>query len=306
MPSKGLPPFAALRAFEAVGRLGGIRKAAAALSLHHAVVSRHIASLEQWIGQPLITRDRRLKLLTEVGQRYHERVHQAFAELAAATEEAKGEGGRRRLRIWTNGGFASKWLSRRISEFEALQGSLEIELRPSDRAPDLLNGEAEVDVRYFGDSYSPDPGGRSLRHVELVRPHIMAVAAPGLAARLEPLGSAADLLRQTLLHEEDDAQWRAWLAVRGHQVAGEIAGPRLWHAHLAIAAAVEGRGIALASAYLVSDELRSGSLVVLPDPDAPAPEVPLGGYVLSTRADRFDTLLLRRFRRWLGDALSVT
>jgi len=42
---KALPPFAALRAFEAVGREGGIRKAAASLGIDHAVISRHIRQL---------------------------------------------------------------------------------------------------------------------------------------------------------------------------------------------------------------------------------------------------------------------
>ena len=53
---KALPPFATLRAFEAVGTLRGIRRAAQALKLDHAVVSRHIRSLEEWAGVRLVER----------------------------------------------------------------------------------------------------------------------------------------------------------------------------------------------------------------------------------------------------------
>src|SRR6185369_1644971 len=46
--SKTLPPLARLRAFEAVGRLSGIRKAAQELCVDHAVICRHLRSLEEW------------------------------------------------------------------------------------------------------------------------------------------------------------------------------------------------------------------------------------------------------------------
>ena len=49
-----IPPFAALRAFDAIARLGGVRKAAEMLSLDHAVVSRHLRAIEAWTGTTLI------------------------------------------------------------------------------------------------------------------------------------------------------------------------------------------------------------------------------------------------------------
>ncbi len=42
------PSFGSLKAFELIGRLGGIRKAAIALGVDHAAVSRHLKSLEEW------------------------------------------------------------------------------------------------------------------------------------------------------------------------------------------------------------------------------------------------------------------
>jgi len=50
---RGIPPFASLKAFESVGRAGGVRKAALELGIDHAVVSRHLRALEAWLGQPL-------------------------------------------------------------------------------------------------------------------------------------------------------------------------------------------------------------------------------------------------------------
>jgi DNA-binding transcriptional LysR family regulator len=50
MPPR-LPPFAALRAFDAIGRRGGIRRAAEELGISHAIVSRHLAALETFWGR---------------------------------------------------------------------------------------------------------------------------------------------------------------------------------------------------------------------------------------------------------------
>lgn len=54
LAGKALPPFAALRAFEMVGRVGGIRRAASLLAIDHTVVSRHVRALEEWVGVPLV------------------------------------------------------------------------------------------------------------------------------------------------------------------------------------------------------------------------------------------------------------
>ena len=51
---KSLPPFEALRAFDAVARLGGVRRAAQVLCRDHAVISRHLRTIEAWTGATLI------------------------------------------------------------------------------------------------------------------------------------------------------------------------------------------------------------------------------------------------------------
>lgn len=299
-----IPPFAALRAFEAVGRLGGIRKAAAALSLHHAVVSRHLSALEHWTGVVLYDRSRGGGL-TEKGRRYHARVTAAISELADATDELIPLRDDPRIRIWSNGGFAARWLGPQLLTFGAQNSGTEIELRPSDTPPDLIAREADVDIRFFGDAYSPPPGGKGLKHVEFARPRILAVAGGALAERLQSLQSARDLLAEPLLHEEDDAQWRAWLEAYGVEVSSRLPGLRLWHAHLALDAAAKGQGVALASTYLVNDELKAGRLVEITPSDTQDRCITLGGYVFTAREDRWSSPRLARLRHWLKRAASL-
>src|SRR3990167_1046072 len=71
---KSLPPFEALRAFDAVARLKGVRRAAQSLGRDHAVISRHLRTLETWTGTALIERTSAGVVLTESGVRYHEQV----------------------------------------------------------------------------------------------------------------------------------------------------------------------------------------------------------------------------------------
>ena len=296
---KAIPPFAALRAFVAVGREGGIRKAAHALGLDHAVVSRHVRALEDWLGTPLFRRSGNQLLFTEVGAAYHARIFGAFQELASATVEVMEHEEQRNLQLWCVPGFATQWLAGQLAEFERLYPKYQIELRPTDSRADLAAREAEIDIRFYGDNWLPSPGGPGLEFVELARPDLMAVASPEMACRLSGTGSVANILDAVLLHEEHDEQWREWLQRNGLKVGAPLPGPRLWHAHLAIAAARLGRGVALANRFLVSNDLARGELVEVNFPDAH--RVVMGAYAFVARKDRWSTPAIADLRCFLQE-----
>lgn len=293
---KALPPFASLRAFEAVGRLGGIRKAAASLSLNHAVVSRHIRLLEEWLGVPLYQRAGGRLHLTTAGETYFHRVSKALTELAMGTLEVQ-QARDGPLQLWCVPGFAAQWLTLHIAEFEQRHPDTPVEVRPTDRVANMQILESDADIRYYGDDWPPSPGAEGLRCMELARPPVMAVASPGLAAQLGPLPDVHALAAAPLLHEEHDRQWHAWLRLNGLAMTGPIPGTLLWHAHLAIAAARAGRGIALASSYLVARDLAEGSLVEMSFPGGHRPI--LGSYIFVAREDRWDSPPIARLRQFL-------
>src|SRR3954462_4644258 len=103
--SRGIPPLPAIRAFEAVGRLGGIRRAAVSLKLDHSVVSRHLRQLEDWLGTALFHRSGGQVHLTEVGARYHGRIAAALAELVLATAELQDKEEQKKILVWCVPGF---------------------------------------------------------------------------------------------------------------------------------------------------------------------------------------------------------
>lgn len=299
-----IPPFAALRAFEAYGRLGGFRKAAQSLGVDHAAVSRHLRSLEAWLGTTLIERERQADhWLTADGKTYHMEISRSLFAIAAASEDLRAHYHGRFL-IWCSPGLANHWLVPRLPDFNARYPRIDLALRPSDEIARFAANEADGDMRYLRDGKDSQlPPG--VRWLELARPAIFPVASPDY---VRSIGGAprcmADFLSVRLLHEDDDREWATWLAAHDVITKEPLPGPRLWHANVTLDAARTGQGVALANELLVSESLAEGRLMVLSPTDQAIRHVELGGYNFIAREDRWNSLPLTGFRRWLQEQIA--
>lgn len=299
------PPLAALRAFDAVARLGGIRKASKELGTDHAVVSRHIRALEGWVGTALLIREGTGYRLTEAGRAYHGEIERALAIIASATGTLTHQQGERtRLRIWCIPGFAFLWLSDRLGSFIDSHPEIDLDFRPSDDLPDFRAKEVDGAIRYLR-AWEEADVPRHVHGLELARPPVFPVAAPALAATLPALDAAADLLGYTLLHEDSDDEWKHWFAAQSVLSPEVLPGPRLWHAHLTLNAARQGQGIALANPLLLRDDIEAGRLVRLDGRTRPFASAYLGSYRLMAREDQWNAAGLARFRSWLTEHISA-
>lgn len=293
--SRRLPPLVALRAFEAVARLGGTRRAGEDLNVSHTVISRHLQNLEAWAGVRLIERDGRGLVLTAEGRRYHEKIARAFDEIALATEELSPRGGAGEMRICCVPGLAVRWLTRRLPGLEEALPGVEIILQPTDRVPDFTRGEADADISY---NPRPVPG---VVVGELAVPRFFPVASPTFVARRGPFRHPGDIAAAPLIHEESREQWHQWLTLAGLDPVPALHGPRLWHADAAVEAALQGQGIALANVLLVGDDLAAGRLV-----EVMATDIRLGAYCLRYPATARDSRNISRLARWLTVALAAS
>ena len=299
---KELPPFAALRAFDAVARLGGVRKAAQTLSLDHAVVSRHLRAIEAWTGKSLIDRTRNGALLTEEGVAYHRQIAAAMDKIARATLDLMKSGDIHNLSIWCMPSFAVDWLVARFDAFEAANPGLEIELNTTNDIPDFGKHEADVVVRFllqYGPNVEFPP---TVRTATIAEPKTVLVASPSYLASAPKIALPSDLLQHPLIHRVNHDAWRAWFASQGlADVKLSGTGPRMRHGHLMIDTAARGRGIGLANELVAADELAAGRLVRVGEGFE---TVALGAYVFAARADRWNDIPVRRFREWLVDAIN--
>ncbi|BBC74000.1 conserved hypothetical protein [Altererythrobacter sp. B11] len=296
--SRLLPPLAALRAFEAVGRLGGIRRAAKELEINHAVVSRHIRSLETWVGAQLVIRNGAANGLTPEGQEYYQEIYAALTTITSATGKLIRAHHELRLSLWCVPGFAFLWFADKLGDFITANPEIDVDFRPADQSPDFRGKEVHGDIRYLRD-WEVINVSRLAHLFEFARPDVFPVASPACAAQLPEIDSAADLLKCPLLHEENDLEWVHWLQAQGVEVEGRITGSRLWHAHLTLNSARQGYGIALANRMLLGDDLEAGRLVPIKLKSGSFSPVNFGAYTFLARDDRWNAPVISRFRRWL-------
>ncbi|WP_417461251.1 LysR substrate-binding domain-containing protein [Kordiimonas sp.] len=305
LPSrKALPPFEALRAFDAVARLGGIRKAAQGLERDHAVISRHIRTIESWTGAVLVERTPTGIVLTEQGREYHEKIARAIDALANATLDMMKSTDNQPVHIWCMPGLAFHWLTGRLGAFEAAYPGVGVEVRPTDTSPDLVANEADVDIRFvpqYGGAFQTPQGIKRLKLAELP---IIGVASPDYLAGRPEINTPQDMTEHQLLHEEDTQFWQDWLSAYGVKPDTELSGPLLWQGHLTMDAARHGRGIALANHLVAAADLAAGRLVEVGAGKPAFKSKTPGVYFFMARADRWELPSIRRFRTWLHTAIT--
>ncbi|MBN3857404.1 transcriptional regulator GcvA [Paraburkholderia sp. Ac-20340] len=291
--ARSLPPFPALRAFEAAARHNSFTAAAAELHVTHGAISRQVAALEAWVGVQVFHRHGKRVALTDDGRRYLGAVQAAFDDIARATEQLRDTGVVHVLRVNALPTFAMKWLLPRLSQFQRLNPNVELRLATSNAPVETLDA-FDVAVRR-GPAHWPDcASGHFLDEMEL------PVCSPALLKRT-PIHNANDLARHVLLHSDTrpDA-WRTWLATAG--VTAKCRKKQSFdHFYLALQAAVDGLGVALGPLPLLDDELASGRLVTPLD----GPHIDARGYWWVARREVADVPVVAQFCRWLEEQASA-
>jgi LysR family glycine cleavage system transcriptional activator len=249
-----LPPLGALPAFEAAARHLSFTRAGAELAVTQAAISHHVKALEAHLGRALFRRRPRALLLTDEGQRFYHAVAEALERLEAAAREAGAAAGTTRLVVTLLPSFAARWLVPRLGHFYAAHPTVDLHVVATPTLLDLEQEGIDVAIRYGGGHYR----GYSVEH--LLDEEMFPVCSPRLRQGRKRLRSPADLPAHTILHEESDADWRAWL-----KAAGVAEAPRratmFTDSSLMLQAAVAGQGVALGRSVLVRDELAAGRLV---------------------------------------------
>ena len=102
-----------MRVFSKVVEQGSFARAAQVMELSNAVVTRHVADLENHLGTRLLNRTTRKLSLTETGHAYLERVNRILADIddadAIVTSQSKNPSGT--LRIYSQLGFGKQRLA---------------------------------------------------------------------------------------------------------------------------------------------------------------------------------------------------
>lgn len=297
-----MPPLTALRAFEATGRLGAIKEAAAALGVTGAAVTHQIRHLEDCLGVALFDRASRGLTLTAAGRKFLPTVSEAFALLQQGAQALTAEAASV-LRVNSLPTFASSWLTPRLGRFHQMHPDIDIEVNTEGRmgAPvDLTRLDADVAIR-GGVSADMWPG---MMAEKLTHEMMFPVCAPALRDRLR---KPEDLAEQTrIIVSRTPEGWREWLdeaARQGHAVThiDPAHGPKFDTIQMAMNAAIDGMGVVIGRTPLVNAYLESGQLVA-PFDIKVASRI---AYWLVGREETWANAPVRAFRCWLRSQLGL-
>ena len=254
-----LPPLDSLRAFEAAARLGSFTAAADQLNVTHGAVSRRIAGLERWLGQSLFRRGSRGVALTPDGDRLFARTVQAFELLSEGSDRWHDVRRGSVVRLTTLRAVCSQWVIPRISQLESGDDRIRIELVIDDSRPlDMEEFAIDLAIRV-------GPGPLSGRvSLKLLEEECFPVASRRLAHRFAGT-DVTSLLDYPLLNNRDATLWRAWFKAFDVHYRPRPQDRRFSDYGLVLDAAAEGLGVAIGRPLLVTDAIKSRSLVQVGD-----------------------------------------
>ncbi|HVJ56176.1 MAG TPA: LysR family transcriptional regulator [Aliidongia sp.] len=291
--------YADLRAFVSIVEHGNFARAAAYLRISASTLSQIIRELEERLGVRLLNRTTRSVSLTDAGSRLLARFKPAMDEIEAAVEAVRDlrdkPAGTVRLHIPR--AAAANCLEPLLGRFHRAYPEILLDIAIDEAAIDIVEAGFDVGVRL----------GELLEHdMVAVRlgPDIrrIAVAAPDYIARHGRPETPDDLLGHRCINWRQpggNGAHRWEFQKSGQRIAVAVQGPLIVsHYDLALAAAVQGVGIALVNELCARALIESGRLVPLLESFSPA----CPGWHLCYPKQRYTPLAVRALVEFLRQA----
>ena len=258
-----LPPLNAIKAFEAVARLGSLSLAARELSVTPGAVSQQLRILGDFFGKALFVRRHNRLQLTDAGLSVFADVADIIDRLSAMTARLLQGEQRANLVVSALPSVAVRWLNRELGAFLAAAPAVRCELRVEDDPVDFARHHIDLRLSY-GEHLYPE-----LVTLPLVRDEVTPLCTPAYAKRVpldpEDPGSLPD---RDLIHMDWGASfasyptWSEWFTLAGKpRPAGGGRGHKTSMSSLAIDLALSGAGVALGQRLLARQDLASGALI---------------------------------------------
>ena len=251
----------ALRAFEATARLGSYVRAADELAVTAAAVGQQVRMLEEHFGSALFERQGKKLVLTEAARAVLPDIKDAFDRLAQAANRLRETRHADLVTVTLPRSFTAKWLIPRIEAFSMAHPEVDLRLDTTDRLVDLLRENIAVGIRYGTGRY---PG---LDATLLMADEVFPVCSPSLLTRMRKLREPDDLAHFKLIHDTTMEShtsfptWTTWLKAAGARRVDARRGLRVNSPIMALQAAIDGQGVALARSVTAADDLREKRII---------------------------------------------
>jgi DNA-binding transcriptional LysR family regulator len=251
-----------LETFVRIVEAGSFSAAAAQLATTQPTVSRRLQALERSLGVRLLRRSTHGIGLTEDGERCLDRARRLLSDWQEFESDLKGVGEEPSgsLRIVAPHALGQQQLIPALADYLRATPGVDIEWRLQDRRPDFVAEGVDCAIHVGG---VDDPGLVALRLSEIPR---IVVAAPSLVDARNPPREPAELAALPWLALLSFYRNEVLLQRQGEPATARVAiRPRLGTDSLFAlrSAALAGAGAALASAWIVADDVAQGRLVRL-------------------------------------------
>lgn len=287
-------PLNALRAFEAAARHLSIKEAALELGVTPSAVSHQLRGLEEALGLTLMRRVGAALELTEAGARLAPDLSEGFARIIEAVGDIRRDRSTGPLRLSMLPTFAAHWFSPRLTRYPFERTGFDLLISTTQEIVDLSAGAADAAVRHGRGQWD------GLR-ADLLFPETAGLfGAPSLAGN-DPDEMRARIAGMTLFlsqhRKENYARWNATLPGGPIRPAAVI---MVDTTGLALRAAMDGAGVALAGVEIADFDVRAGRLARL---FAHRVHAGAGYYLVYPEALARDRRV-RNLSRWMIDAAS--
>lgn len=258
----------ALRVFEVAARHLSFTKAAAELHMTQGAVSQRIKALETQLGAALFTRLTRALELSPQGQHLHEGLRAGFARIETALGGFRSADRAHVMTLTASPSVVTRWLMPRLNALAQLRPRVAVSVVADDRLLEI-GVDADAALRFGSGRY------RGLHSMRVGTDEVFPVCSPALLAANPAAGESNAAARRQAWRkltrivdpvaemDRSGCGWRNWSDTQGVPLDEDVPNISFSHAHLALQAAVEGLGIAMARRVLVADDLAAGRLVRL-------------------------------------------
>jgi LysR family glycine cleavage system transcriptional activator len=293
---RDLPPLSALRAFEAAARHMSFREAAAELGLTQSAISHQVAALEEHFALRLFDRAGRRVALSEAGRILFPFLRDGFDRMTQGADLLRRTRMSEDLRVQVYVTVAVRWLIPRLHRFQSANPNVVVRVNTS-----VSDWEFDPGIADLGLICTAVPDRPGLQYDHLFDALLFPVCTPGLAQSGLGLRQPVDLVNHALLQVYTTANdWQLWLQAAGVPNLKGRAAAQFDSYLLAIEAALDGQGVALAPHFMVAEDLKLGRLV------RPFPiEVrqPARWYLVCPR-ERATDKPVEAFRAWLRNEIA--
>ncbi|MDR3671336.1 MAG: LysR substrate-binding domain-containing protein [Holophaga sp.] len=284
-----LPPLNALRIFEVAARAGSYSAAARQLNLTHGAVSRQIAILEDWLGQPLFVRDGQSMVASPHARALAREISAAFDHMADAAERYGKDQHLKIIRVSALATVAMRWLIPQLHAFAGICPEVDVRVSTVLSTEPAFSGSFDVAIRRHV------PSGGQFQAWPLFRESNTVIASPSLLARTG-IRTVAELVNETWLTSESRPRdWETWLEAANQPTLRASRTLRFDHFFVALHAIVDGLGFGIGPFPTLETDCVTGRL------EKPFPTLlsPGSTYYALVPLDADKPVHLRKFIDWL-------